>query len=129
MQSGSEKTRKLAPICGCSTGVGGREKYRHQIPSASLTEGRYAMPTKIIDGFEIEFTAELLLGCEFWGAYVAIYEGSENPMHLKIIYPKRRVAADVDFPDEDSAKSAAEKGGMEALQRLRQLASPAGLPK
>lgn len=87
------------------------------------------MPTKIIDGVEIEFTAELLLGCEFWGAYVAIFEASENPMHMKNIYPKQRVAADVDFPDEESAKLAAEKGGMEVLERLRQPANPAGLPE
>lgn len=87
------------------------------------------MPTKIIDGFQIEFTAELLLGCEFWGAYVAIFEASENPMHMKNIFSKQRVAADVDFPDEESAKSAAEKGGMEVLERLGQRANPDGLPE
>lgn len=77
------------------------------------------MPTKYIDGYEIVFTSELLLGCEFWGAYVAIFESSDNPMHMRNVYPKHRVAADVDFPDEESAKAAAENAGVEVLRHLQ----------
>jgi hypothetical protein len=77
------------------------------------------MPTKYIDGYEIEFTAEPLIGTEVWGAYVEIFVKSDNPMHLANIYPKQRVAADVNFPSEQAAQTEAEKAGMEVLNHLR----------
>jgi hypothetical protein len=77
------------------------------------------MPTKYIDGYEIEFTAELLTGTELWGAYVAIFAPSDNPMHLENIYPKERVVADVSLPSEEAAVAAAEKAGAEVLEQLR----------
>lgn len=53
------------------------------------------MPTKSVDGYEIEFTGELLEGTKQWGAYVSIFAPSANPMHMTHIYPKRRVSADM----------------------------------
>jgi hypothetical protein len=77
------------------------------------------MPAKSIDGYEIEYTAEPLEGCDLWGAYVAIFMPSDNPMHMNNVYPKQRVAADLALPSEAQAEAEAEKAGAEILQKLR----------
>jgi hypothetical protein len=77
------------------------------------------MPTKIVDDYEIEFTGEALEGSEQWGAYVAIFMPSANPMHMTNIYPKQRVAADLALPSEAAAEAQAEQAGVEILQQLR----------
>lgn len=77
------------------------------------------MPTKYLDGYEIEYTSEPLVGTEYWGAYVAIFVPSDKPMHLAEIYPKQRVAADVNFSTAKDAEAQAEKAGTEVLERLR----------
>ena len=77
------------------------------------------MPIKTIDGYEIDYTAEPLEGCGDWGAYVAIFTPSDNPMHMNNIYPKKRVAADVALASEAMAEQAAEKAAMEILRQLR----------
>ena len=40
------------------------------------------MPIKTIDGYEIDYTGEPLEGCDDWGAYVAVFAPSDNPMHM-----------------------------------------------
>jgi hypothetical protein len=77
------------------------------------------MPTKSVDDYEIEFTAEPLEGTSLWGAYVAIFMPSDNPMHMNNIYPKQRVAADVTLPSESAAEAEAEKSAMRILEQLR----------
>lgn len=77
------------------------------------------MPTKYVDDFEIEFTAEQLPGTNKWGAYVAIHTQSANPMHLATVYPKHRVAADQSFASEAAAEAEAEKAGILTLAQLR----------
>lgn len=77
------------------------------------------MPTKDLHGYEIEFTSELLPGTNQWGAYVAIFAPSDNPMHLAEVYPRQRVAADVTFSSGEDAEAEAEKAGMAILEQLR----------
>jgi hypothetical protein len=77
------------------------------------------MPEKTVDGYEIEYTAEPLEGCDQWGAYVAISMPSDNPMHMTNVYPKQRVAADQTLSTEAAAEAEAEKAGMEVLRRLQ----------
>ncbi|NGZ87345.1 hypothetical protein [Duganella aceris] len=77
------------------------------------------MPTKTVDGYEIEYTAEPLEGCDQWGAYVAIFMPSDNPMHMNNVYPKQRVAADVALATEAAAEAEAEKSAVEILTQLR----------
>ena len=62
-----------------------------------MTHMEITMPVKIIDGYEVEFTAEPLEGCDSWGAYVSIFAPSDNPMHMTIVYPKQRVSADLEL--------------------------------
>jgi hypothetical protein len=77
------------------------------------------MPAKIIDGYEVEFTGELLEGTGQWGAYVSIYAPSNNPMHMTNIYPKRRVSADLTLSDRQVAEAEAERAAAVILQELR----------
>lgn len=77
------------------------------------------MPIKCIDDYEIDYTAEPLQGCDAWGAYVAIFMPSDNPMHMNNIYPKRRVAADRVLASEAIAEQEAEKAAMAILEQLR----------
>lgn len=77
------------------------------------------MPAKNIDGYEVEFTGELLDGTRQWGAYVSIFAPSSNPMHMTNICPKRRVSADLTLLDQRSAEAEAERAAMKILQELR----------
>jgi hypothetical protein len=77
------------------------------------------MPAKCIDDYEVEFTAERLEGTSLWGAYVAIFMPSANPMHMNNIYPKQRVAVDVLLASESAAEAEAEKSAMRILGQLR----------
>lgn len=77
------------------------------------------MPAKNIDGYEVEFTGELLDGTRQWGAYVSIFAPSSNPMHMTHIFPKRRVAADLILMDQRSAEAEAERAAMKILEDLR----------
>jgi hypothetical protein len=77
------------------------------------------MPIKNIDTYEVEFTGELLAGTEQWGAYVAIFAPSDNPMHLNNIYPKHRVSVDLVLQDQHAAEAEAERAAAIILDDLR----------
>lgn len=77
------------------------------------------MPAKNIDSYEVEFSGELLEGTEQWGAYVAIFAPSDNPMHLTSIYPKRRVSPDLAFSDQHAAEAEADRAASLILKDLR----------
>jgi len=77
------------------------------------------MPAKNIDGYEVEYTGELLDGTRQWGAFVSIFAPSSNPMHMTHIYPKRRVSADLTLMDQPSAEAEAERAAMKILEGLR----------
>jgi imidazolonepropionase-like amidohydrolase len=77
------------------------------------------VPTKIVDGYEVEFTGEVLEGTGQWGAYVSIHAPSANPMHLTVIAAKRRVAADLTLLDQHAAEAEAERAAMAMLDGLR----------
>lgn len=77
------------------------------------------MPTKNVDMYIVEFTAEALEGSDQWGAYVSIFAPSDNPMHLNNVVPKRRVSADLALLDQHSAEAEAENAAMLILDELR----------
>lgn len=77
------------------------------------------MPIQYVDDYEIEYTAESLPGCQQWGAFVAIYAPSDNPMHLNNFYPRQRVAADLKLDSEAAAEQAASEAGLKILAQLR----------
>ncbi len=77
------------------------------------------MPIKTVDGYQIEFTAELLPGTDNWGAYVAIFAPSANPMHLDEVYPRQRVMADAPCVSEAEACAQAEQAADAILAHLR----------
>jgi hypothetical protein len=77
------------------------------------------MPVKDVDGYEVEFTGELLEGTGLWGAYVSIYAPSANPMHMTKVYPKHRVSADLKLPDQPAAEAEAERAADVILKELR----------
>lgn len=83
------------------------------------------MPTKQLDEFQIEYTGAPLAGTDSWGAYVAIFGPSDNPLHLNEIYPRQRVAADEDFSSAEQAEAGAEQAGQQILEQLRK---PSGDP-
>ncbi|HEX8603619.1 MAG TPA: hypothetical protein VF774_13325, partial [Pseudoduganella sp.] len=77
------------------------------------------VPIKTIDSYEVEFTGEALEGTGQWGAYVVITAPSANPMHMHVIHPKRRVAADATLLDQQAAEAEAERAAMAIVDRLR----------
>lgn len=77
------------------------------------------MPVKYIDHYEVDYTAERLEGCDSWGAYVAIFTPSANPMHRNNIFPKQRVLADHGFASEAQAEQEAEKASDAIVAHLR----------
>ncbi|WP_338767168.1 hypothetical protein [Massilia sp. METH4] len=77
------------------------------------------MPAKMIDGYEVVFTGEELEGTGQWGAYVAIFAPSANPMHMTALRPKRRVSADLTLTDQQAAEAEAERVVMGMLAELR----------
>ncbi|MGW8394188.1 hypothetical protein [Pseudoduganella sp. HUAS MS19] len=84
-----------------------------------LAKRRMTMPNRSIDGYEIEFTGELLEGTKLWGAYVSIFAPSANPMHMTHVYPKRRVSADLTLLDQQAAEAEAERAALKILEDLR----------
>lgn len=81
------------------------------------------MQTMYINGYEVEVSGEPLIGDNRWGAYVSIFAPSENPMHLKNVYPKTRMAEGRIFCSKEAALAEAKKEGSTLLESLR---SPGG---
>ncbi|NYE63414.1 hypothetical protein FHW58_004644 [Duganella sp. 1224] len=84
------------------------------------------MPSKTVDGYQIEFSAEPLPGTDSWGAYVTIYAPSTNPLHLDEVYPRQRVMADVPCDTASAAQRQAEQAADTILAQLRAPAKPQG---
>jgi len=74
------------------------------------------MVTMQIDGYEVEYSGEMLESSSEWGAYVALFLPSSNPMHMNNIFPKQRVSVNLTFPDEISAEQAAYKVAFEMVK-------------
>lgn len=72
------------------------------------------MASKRVGQYEIEYSAIRLYETG-WGACVAIYAPSSNPMHRNCIFPARRVAIELSFPDPESAEQHAEKIAMSMI--------------
>lgn len=65
------------------------------------------MPTETIGEYEIEYSGIQLPDSEDWGANLAIYGPSSNPMHRNDIFPTQRVAVDMVFHTEQEAEAEA----------------------
>lgn len=86
---------------------------------AFLPSPENTVPIKDIDSYEVAFTGEALEGTAQWGAFVAISAPSANPMHMTVLYPKRRVSADLMLMDQQAAEAEAERVAMTILEGLR----------
>ncbi len=75
------------------------------------------MPIKYVDFYEVNYTAEPLRGCKLWGAYVAIYAPSRNPMHRVNLVKKCRVSADQQFATEADAVAEAGEAAVKLVER------------
>lgn len=74
------------------------------------------MPSETIREYEIEYSGELLVEGEGWGAYVTIYGPSPNPMHRNSVFPHQRVAVETVFPDAHAAEEAAHRIAISLLR-------------
>jgi hypothetical protein len=74
------------------------------------------MTSKKVGEYEIEYSGARLLYGDGWGAWVAVYAPSSNPMHRNCIFPSRRVAIETTFPDQKSAEEHAEKIAMSLIK-------------
>jgi hypothetical protein len=77
------------------------------------------VPIKHVDFYEVDYMAEPLRGCKLWGAYVAVYAPSVNPMHRTNILKKRRVSADHQFTTEADAIAVASEVAVTLVERRR----------
>jgi hypothetical protein len=73
------------------------------------------MPNLQINDYEIEYSGEFIEESKTWGAYLALFLPSSNPMHMNNIFPRQRVSADLTFPDESTAEDAAHKVAIEMV--------------
>ncbi|KAB8041336.1 hypothetical protein [Janthinobacterium aquaticum] len=78
------------------------------------------MPIKYVGCYEIDYTAERLRGCGTWGAYVAIYTQSPNPMHRYNVSQKQRVHADHLFATEAEAEQQAADAAKALVEHRQQ---------
>jgi hypothetical protein len=67
------------------------------------------MHSETIGDYEIEYSGVPLPNSEEWGAWVAVYGPSHNPMHRNPIFPGQRVAPESRFADENAAEQEAKK--------------------
>lgn len=74
------------------------------------------MRSEFIGDYEIEYAGVRLPESEHWGAFVAIYGPSHNPMHRNSVFPEQRVAVDLAFGSEAEAEAEARKVAMEMVE-------------
>ncbi|RJG07925.1 hypothetical protein D3870_08230 [Noviherbaspirillum cavernae] len=67
------------------------------------------MRSEYIGEYEIEYAGIQLPESEHWGAFVAIYGPSPNPMHRNSVFPEQRVNVDVVFSSEVEAEAEAHR--------------------
>lgn len=77
------------------------------------------MPSQAIDEYEIEYEGVHLPDRDGWGAYVAVYGPSHNPMHMNKLFPKQHVSIEVIFPTEQLAEAEAHRVALDLLQGHR----------
>ena len=67
------------------------------------------MRSEFIGDYEIEYAGMRLPESENWGAFVAVYGPSHNPMHRNCVFSEQRVALDSSFATEAEAEAEARK--------------------
>jgi hypothetical protein len=75
------------------------------------------MATEMIGEYEIEYSGVALPDGGGWGAYVAIYGPSQNPMHRNSLFPTQHVSVETVFSDEQAAEAEARKVALSMIQR------------
>ena len=77
------------------------------------------MHTEKIGEYEIEISGIQLPDSEDWGANLAIYGPSKNPMHRNDIFPSQRVAVDAVFSSEQEAEAEARAVAIAMIEKGR----------
>lgn len=70
------------------------------------------MRAETIGSYEIEYSGVQLVNGEGWGAQVAIYGPSSNPMHRNMLFPEQRVSIEAVFASEAEAEAEARRVAM-----------------
>jgi hypothetical protein len=74
------------------------------------------MKSETIGEYEIEYSGVRLPNGDGWGAHVAVYGPSPNPMHRNILFPPQHVSVETVFPDEQTAQAEARKVALSMLK-------------
>ena len=74
------------------------------------------MPSEQIGKYEIEYTGVQLANSENWGAHVAIFGPSTNPMHRTPLFPEQRVSIESEFPSREAAEAEARKVALSMIE-------------
>lgn len=75
------------------------------------------MPYETVREYEIEYSGARLPDKEHWGAMLAIYAPSSNPMHRNCIFPAQRVSIDTVFADAEQAEAEARKVAIQLIEQ------------
>jgi hypothetical protein len=75
-----------------------------------------AMPSEQIGKYEIEYAGVQLANSENWGAQVAIFGPSSNPMHRTPLFPEQRVSIESVFPSREAAEAEARKVALSMIE-------------
>jgi hypothetical protein len=76
--------------------------------------------TEQMGEYEIEYAGQRMADVDGWGAYVAIYGPSKNPMHRNSIVPNQRVAVERVFDSEQEAEAEARTAAIRMLEERHQ---------
>jgi hypothetical protein len=82
----------------------------------ALPQPESAMVSETIGEYEIEYFGERLPNGEGWGAHVAVYGPSPNPMHRNTLFPSQHVSVETVFADEQAAQAAAREVALSLLK-------------
>lgn len=74
------------------------------------------MPSKKIGEYEVEYSAVQLVDNKGWGAHVAIYGHSTNPMHRNSVFPDQRVSLEAVLSSREEAEAEALRVATDMLE-------------
>ena len=74
------------------------------------------MATEQLGEYEFDYSGVRMTDVDGWGAYVAIYGPSPNPMHRNPIFHTQRVAVGAVFHSQEEAAAEAHKVALAMLE-------------
>jgi len=75
------------------------------------------MPTEQIGHYEIEYSGVQLADGKEWGAHVAIFGPSHNPMHRNSILPEQRISVEQSYSSQQEAEAEARRFAVEMVEQ------------